>query len=260
VPRLSLVTACFNSVQTLPDTLDSVRVQGGADFEHILVDGGSQDGTRALIEAECARPGSRITRWRSERDGGIFDALNKGIGLAAGDVLGFLHADDVLADPYILQKVVKCFSDASVAAVYGDLLYVRREDTNRVVRYWKAGEFSFRELARGWMPPHPTLYVRRSWYAANGGFDTSYRIASDYDLMLRLLAAPGGRVVYLPEVIVRMRLGGNSNRSLGNIIRKSAEDYRALKANKVGGLGALMWKNLRKLPQFFTAPPAAPST
>jgi glycosyltransferase involved in cell wall biosynthesis len=231
-----------------------VRAQVGVDLDYIIVDGGSADGTIALIKAESSAPGTRISRWLSERDDGIYDALNKGVALARGDVVGFLHADDMLADEEALKRVASCFDDPTVLACYSDLVYVDRYQPTKVIRHWKAGPFSRERLAFGWMPPHPTLYIRRHWYSTQGGFDTRYKIAADYELSLRLLKKHTGTIVYLPEVLVRMRLGGLSNRSLGNIVRKSAEDYRALRDNKVGGLSTLILKNLRKLPQFFLRP------
>jgi glycosyltransferase len=189
----------------------------------------------------------------SEPDRGIYDALNKGINCATGEVVGFLHADDVYAHPDVLRWVAEVFADPSVDAVYGDLEYVRQDDLNQVVRYWQAGPFTPQRLAWGWMPPHPTLYVRREWYARLGGFDTRYRIAADYHCILRLFSQPGFKAVYVPRVLVKMRVGGASNRSLGNIIRKSREDFDALRRTRVGalgGLGALAWKNLCKLTQF----------
>lgn len=247
---LSLVTVCYNSAATLADTLASVRMQRDVDLEYILVDGGSSDATLTLIRAEAERPGTPLSRWLSEPDAGVYDALNKGIALAANAVVGFLHADDVLAHPGVLRRVADCFADPEVVACYGDLDYVWRDDPTRVLRHWRAGDFASNRLRWGWMPPHPTLYVRRSWYLTHGGFDTRFRIAADYELMLRLLPGLDGRIRYLPEVLVRMRSGGLSNRSLGNILRKSREDYLALRAHRVGGLTALAWKNLSKLGQF----------
>jgi len=186
----------------------------------------------------------------SEPDRGIYDALNKGIARASGDVVGFLHADDVYASPDVLARVAEAFADPSVAAVHGDLQYVRKDDTARVVRHWRSSPFSPDRLRRGWMPPHPTLYVRREWYERIGGFDTRYRIAADYHSILRLFSQPGFRSAYVPEVFVKMRLGGASNRSLRNIVRKSREDLEALRRTGVGGVGTLTWKNLGKIGQF----------
>jgi glycosyltransferase len=253
LPMLSLITVCYNSVETLGGTFDSVRKQQGVSFEYLVIDGASKDGTTALIETEASSNGSPVTFWQSEPDSGHFDAYNKGINRASGDVVGFLNADDELAGDSVLLQVCECFSDPDVVACYGDLLYVSRKETSRVVRYWKAGEFDHSRLKVGWMPPHPTVYVRRSWYRSHGGFNTSYKIAADYDLMLRLLTnlKNGEKVVYLPQVMVRMRTGGMSNRSLKNLAQKSIEDYRSLQNNGVGGIGSLALKNLGKVPQLF---------
>lgn len=244
--KLSVVTATYNCADTLADCLDSVAGQTHTDVEHILVDGASTDGTLALLQAWS----DQLAQLVSEPDGGIYFGLNKGLALASGEAVGFLHSDDVYANPEVLARVARAFADPAVEAVYGDLVYVAAEDTSRVIRYWRAGDYRPQRLRSGWMPPHPTLFLRRSLYERLGVFDTRYRIAADYDLMLRMLTQLQGRVQYLPEVLIRMRVGGVSNRSLANVLRKSWEDYRALRANGVGGLGALAWKNLSKLPQF----------
>ncbi len=245
--RISVVTAVYNNRETIAAALDSALGQAGAELELIVIDGGSTDGTLDILKSYA----NRLDVLVSEPDCGIYDALNKGIRLASGDVIGFLHSDDLFADVKALSRVAAAFADARVGAVYGDLLYVRKDDPDAVVRSWRAGEFSRRRLAWGWMPPHPTLYVRRSVYERTGGFDTSYRIAADYDYILRLLGREDVGVRYIPDVLVKMRTGGASNRTLHNILRKSAEDWRALRRNQVGGVGALTWKNLSKLPQFF---------
>ncbi len=190
----------------------------------------------------------------SEQDCGIYDALNKGIERASGDVLGFLHADDIYAHPDVLAHIAAAFdANPSISAVYGDLQYVCKEDISSVVRHWKSSPFSERRLAWGWMPPHPTLYVRREWYERIGGFDTRYHIAADYFSILQMFSDPTFKAVYLPEILVKMRLGGASNRSIKAVLRKSREDWDALKRTNVGalgGVGALFWKNLSKLTQF----------
>jgi len=245
--KISVITAVFNRRDTIEDTLCSVASQIYGDVEHIVVDGGSCDGTMDVLNA-CR---DQIDVLLSEADRGIYDALNKGIALATGDVVGFLHADDVFADTRVLSRIADAFADDAVGAVYGDLVYVQAGDMGRVVRHWSAGHFSKSKLAWGWMPPHPTFYVRRSLYARLGGFDLRYRIAADYDTMLRFLGRGEVQAAYIPEVLVKMRLGGVSNRSLANILQKSREDYLVLRRNGVGGLGALVWKNLSKVAQFF---------
>ncbi len=248
-PTISVVTATWNCAATLPDCLASVAAQTWPGVEHVIIDGASTDGTLAVLERHRGQLGQLV----SEPDRGIYDALNKGIARARGEVVGFLHADDLYAGPEVLARVAAAFADPAVSAVYGDLQYVRREDTSRVIRHWRSAPFRRAALEWGWMPPHPTLYVRREWYARIGGFDTRYRIAADYDSILKLFTQPGFTAVHLPEVLVRMRLGGASNRSLANVLRKSREDLDALRRARVGalgGLGALVWKNLGKLSQF----------
>jgi glycosyltransferase len=244
--KISVVTAVFNNRETIGAAIDSALSQTGADVELIVIDGGSTDGTLDVLRAY----GDRLAVLVSEPDRGIYDALNKGIGRATGDVVGFLHSDDLFADARVLARVAAAFADPAVGAAYGDLLYVRKDAPDVVVRYWQAGEFSASRLAWGWMPPHPTFYVRRSIYERLGAFDLGYRIAADYDTMLRFLGRGGVRAAYIPEVLVKMRMGGTSNRSLANIVRKSREDYLALRRNGVGGVGALMWKNISKVSQF----------
>lgn len=244
--KISVITAVYNNRNTIAEAVESILAQTHPSVELVVVDGGSTDGTVELL----AQFGDRVTVMVSETDDGIYDALNKGIALASGDVVGFLHSDDVFADTEVLTRVASALADTRVEAVYGDLEYVKRSDVSKVVRYWSAGRYSLQQVRAGWMPPHPTFYARRDVYQRLGGFDLSMRIAADYDCMLRFFQA-GLAVAYIPQVQVRMRMGGASNRSLGNIIRKSIEDYKALRRNKVGGAWTLLRKNLRKLPQFF---------
>ncbi|MFT3807440.1 glycosyltransferase family 2 protein [Arenimonas sp.] len=248
--RISILTATYRCEDTIADCLASIAQQTHPDIEHLVIDGGSPDGTLRILEQHR----TRISQLISERDDGLYDALNKGLALCTGEVVGVLHADDLYADARVLERIAHMFEDPSVMACYGDLLYVRRQDTDRVVRYWRAGEFAKAKLRRGWMPPHPAFFARRSLYQRFGGFDTGFRIAADYESLLRMLTSLEGRVAYLPEVLVRMRLGGTSNRSLGQIIRKSREDYRAIRRHRQGGIGTLLWKNLSKLGQFVGHP------
>lgn len=240
-----MITAVFNDHATVRDALDSLFAQSHLDIESIVIDGGSVDGTLDILRAYKGRVGVLL----SEPDRGIYDAFNKGVLLTTGDVVGFLNADDLLADTDALSKIAAVFSDPLIDAVYGDLLYVCRDNCEQIFRYWESGLFTRRKLGWGWMPPHSALYLRRGIYERFGLFDVSYRIAGDYDFILRVLGS-GIRAAYLPEVLVKMRVGGASNRSLANILQKSAEDLRALKSNRIGGVGALAWKNVSKLPQF----------
>jgi glycosyltransferase involved in cell wall biosynthesis len=244
--HISVVTAVLNQAKTLGDAVRSVQGQNWSNVEHVVIDGGSTDGTLAVLDSYKGSIGKVI----SEPDRGLYDALNKGIRHATGDVVGFMHANDSFASPHVLARIAAAFEDPSVGAVYGDLVYVQKEDASRVVRYWRAGQFRRQMLAQGWMPPHPTFYVRRDIYARFGLFDTRFRIAADYENMLRILWGGQVNAAYIPEVLVRMRMGGMSNSSLFNMLRKSREDYAAMRQNGIGGLQALLLKNVTKLPQF----------
>jgi glycosyltransferase involved in cell wall biosynthesis len=245
-PLISIVTAVYNRVETLPEALSSVERQTYGRVQHVIIDGGSSDGSIELIRARVRADAIVV----SEPDNGIYDALNKGVARATGDVIGILHSDDLFASDHVLAKVAAGFAQADVMAVYGDLDYVRRDDPARVVRHWEAGQFRRDRLGWGWMPPHPALFLRRSVMEGMGVYDTSFRIAGDYDAILRYFSLEGFRTAYIPEVLVKMRLGGESNRSLGRIIRKSREDYGAIRKNRIGGLHTLVFKNLRKIGQF----------
>jgi glycosyltransferase involved in cell wall biosynthesis len=246
---ISIVTATYNSADTLPQCLASVALQNYLNREHVIVDGASTDSTIEVINQHL----SQITSFTSEPDTGIYDALNKGIAQTTGHVVGFLHSDDFYASSDALSKIAKAFEDPQVCAVYGDLEYVSQRDASKVIRRWQGKPFRTKDLSRGWMPAHPTLYVRRDWYAKIGGFDTSYRIAADYHSVLRLFSQPEFKAVYIPGVLVCMRLGGASNRSLKAIIKKSKEDWRALRScnySLLSSMQAIVLKNLSKLQQF----------
>jgi len=258
--RISIITAVLNGAATIADCLASVSCQSHA-VEHIIVDGGSTDGTLEIV-ARLASDDSRVTRVVSGPDKGIYDAMNKGIALASGDVVGILNADDFYAGPEVLAKVAGIFADESIDACYGDLVYVKdcstfevRGSTFKTVRYWKAGEFKAGKFYHGWMPPHPTFFVRRRVYEHFGTFDPAFGSAADYELMLRLLLSHGVSMAYIPEVLVKMRVGGTSNATLKNRLRANRMDRLAWKAN---GLKPYPWtlymKPLRKLDQWFKRP------
>lgn len=245
-PSISVVTAVFNRAETVAETMESVGAQTRAPLEHIIQDGGSTDGTLEVI----ARHATPATRLVSEPDGGIYDAINRGVARASGEVIGLMHSDDVFADATVLARVAEAFAANDVDGVYGDLDYVSARDPGRVIRRWRSGSYDRARLRVGWMPPHPTLYLRREVFARWGDYDTAFRIAADYEAMLRWLVRGEIRLAYVPHVFVRMRMGGESNRSLGHILRKSREDYRAIRRHGIGGWGTLARKNLSKIGQF----------
>ena len=246
--KISIVTSVYNNKETISEAIESVLSQTYDNIEYIVVDGASSDGTVDIIENYA----DKITTFISEPDKGIYDGLNKGIGLATGDVVGFLHSDDLFEDEYVLEKIAKAFKTMHVDSIYGDLTYVSKEDTSKVVRYWKSGVFTMGKLKRGWMPPHPTFYVKREVYQKYGVFDTTFKIAADYDSILRFLGREKVSTHYIHEVLVKMRVGGASNKSIKNLVQKSKEDLKAMKNNGVGHVGSLLVKNASKLPQFFS--------
>lgn len=245
--KITVVTAAYNAKDTIVHAIESILNQSYSNVEIIVIDGGSTDGTKEILE----KYRDRLSLFISEPDNGIYDALNKGIKHATGDIVGFLHADDLYNNKGVLSSVAEAFSVPTIDAVYGDLVYVSQSEPDKVIRYWKSGTYSWSKLKLGWMPPHPTFYVRRSIYDIVGGFDVSFNIAADYDCMLRILGHHKVNCKYIPQTLVRMRIGGVSNRSLRNILLKSKEDYISLRKNGIGGLWALIWKNCRKLIQFF---------
>ena len=246
--KVSVITTVLNGADTLPDAFESLWAQDYPDIEHVVIDGGSTDGTVEFVNAHR----DRVGYFSSEPDNGLYDAFNKGIQAASGDLVGFLHADDLFASPTIISELVSALQTHKATMVYGDLNYVDRTNPDRIIRHWRSGAFSRRRLGWGWMPPHPTLFVDRLHFLEVGLFDTSYRIAGDYDHMLRLLLHEGTRPAYLEKVVTLMRVGGVSNRSLNNLRRKSSEDYRIIKRQLGGGAFTLLAKNLRKVPQFLT--------
>lgn len=244
---ISIITATYNACQTIEAAIKSVINQTYPHIEYIIVDGGSTDGTIELIK----RYKPFIHHLISEPDNGIYDALNKGINMATGDIVGFLHADDILDNDSTIDIIMQMFSDKNVTGVYGDLEYVQHQDTEKVIRYWESEPFKYQLLKLGWMPPHPTLFIRKTVYDTIGNFNLKFKIAADYDFILRCFSIPHYSFKYLPMVITRMRIGGASNKSIKNILIKSKEDLHALKQNKIGGIFTLLLKNISKLPQFF---------
>lgn len=245
---ISIITITYNSAATLPATLESVIRQDYAQIEHILVDGNSKDGTQQILEEYAAHRSN--VHYVSEKDSGIYNAINKGIRLATGDVIGILNSDDVLASPHVISHIAEAFrSEKRPDVVYGDLVYCNGNNT--VVRHWRSNTFDPKSLKYGWMPPHPTFYCLRKVYEEQGLYDEHFRISADYDFMLRVFKQ-NYRVTYLPEVLVRMATGGASNRNLHALLRKSYEDMQAMRKNHVGaGALTVIAKILRKGKQFF---------
>ena len=227
--KVSVITVSYNSSATIEDSIISVVSQSYHNREHIIVDGGSTDGTETVIHRNV----DGIHRLVIEPDDGIYDAMNKGIGLSSGDIVGFLNADDVYANERVLARVADVFSDPEIAACYADLVYVDPDNLNKVVRYWQSCPYKDGLFGKGWSPPHPTFFVRKSIYETFGCFDLSYPIGNDIELMMRFLARNKIASVYIPEVFVKMRTGGISNKNISNILRQNIEIMKAAKRNSV---------------------------
>ncbi|WP_207511734.1 glycosyltransferase family 2 protein [Longitalea luteola] len=244
--KISIITATYNSANTIKDTLACVAAQQYPFIEHIIVDGSSKDDTLKIVGEY-----KHVSKVISEKDNGIYDAMNKGVQLATGDIIGILNSDDFYTGSTILAKVAAAFEDPYVEAVYGDLQYVKSNNLDVITRTWKAGSYKKRYLYYGWMPPHPTFFVRRQIYEKCGLFNTTLRSAADYELMLRVLLKYNARVQYIPEVLVKMRAGGMSNASLKNRLRANKEDLMAWKLNDLKPFFFTIWlKPIRKVLQF----------
>jgi glycosyltransferase len=244
--KISIITVVWNNKQTIKDAINSVLFQTYKGIEYIIIDGKSTDGTVEIVK----NYGDQITTFVSEKDKGIYDGLNKGVKAATGDIVAFLHSDDLYENSEVVAKVVEAFMNEDIDGVYGDLVYTPKDNTDKVLRYWKSKDFDSTLLKKGWMPAHPTLFLKRDVYEKFGGFDLDFKIAGDYDFMLRVLSG-GIKVKYIPQVLYKMRVGGESNKSLKNILLKSREDLRSLKKNGVGGVYSLLIKNFSKIRQFF---------
>ena len=250
--KISIITVCYNSEKTIGDTLRSVFDQKYENIEHIIIDGGSTDRTLAVV----ATAGAHVAKIVSEPDNGIYDAMNKGIALATGDVVGFINADDFYPGPTVLAVVASAFESSGADCCYGDLCYVKQEDVSKTVRYWRSAPFTLGLFGRGWCPPHPTFFVRREVYKRLGGFDLSFKIAADFELMARYLEAAQITSLYIPQVLVKMRLGGTTNRSLINIFKQNVEIRRALSSigRRSSLVGFLSNKLFIRLIQFVSRP------
>lgn len=222
--KLSIITVVFNNKETIKDAILSVFEQTYKNVEHIIIDGGSTDGTREILEKERNKYSILI----SESDKGIYDAMNKGVLLATGDVIGILNSDDLYSNNMVLQDVVSHFaSDSELSIVYGDLVYVKSEDINSIVRKWKSKPYYNYFFENGNVPPHPTMFLRNSIYIDVGLFDLEFKLAADYELMLRIFKNHDFKSKYIQKVIVKMRLGGATNKSFSNIKNQNIEILKA---------------------------------
>ncbi|WP_370895467.1 glycosyltransferase family 2 protein [Chryseobacterium gossypii] len=222
--KVSIVTVCWNSEKYLKTAIESVLNQTHKDFEYIIIDGASTDRTLDIIRSYEPLFEGKL-RWLSEKDNGIYDAMNKGIKMCTGDIIGLLNSDDFYISETILQKIVHCFQKNNVDSVYADLYYVKEDDTDKIVRKWKTGKR--KPFISGWHPAHPTFFVKKTVYDRFGFFDLKYKIAADFEIMLRFLEKSQVSSFYLADFILKMRLGGESNRSFSNIKKGKSEILNA---------------------------------
>jgi glycosyltransferase involved in cell wall biosynthesis len=248
---ISIITVSYNSAATIEDTLRSVAKQDYPTIEHIIVDGGSNDGTLKIIENQ----GAHVAKLISEPDDGIFDAMNKGLRLATGDIIGFLNSDDIFETNNIVSTIAQTLGELKYDCCYGDLVYVEQSNLNRVVRYWKSQSYRAGLFDRGWVPAHPTFYAKREVYEQLGNFDIQFRLAADFDILLRFFMVHKISSVYIPKVMVRMRLGGASNISYLNIYKQNIEIARSFKKNGFSnGIKPFVFKLFDRATQFLYRP------
>lgn len=227
--KVSLLTVTYNSEKYLEECINSVKDQTYPDIEHIIIDAISTDDTLNIIH----KYKDHISKFISEKDKGMYDAINKGIALASGNIIGILNSDDKLASNDVIENIVKCFNEEQVDAVYGDLVYVEQLNLKNVLRYWKGVSYKRFRFNYGWMPAHPTFYVKRSIIAELGGYESHYYTAADYEFMTRYLYRYRVNAFYLPKLIVTMRAGGQSNKNIKIRLRANRRDYLAMKTNKI---------------------------
>lgn len=246
--KVTIITVVLDNMAFIEDAINSVVNQTHNNLQYIIIDGGSNDGSLDVIKSF----GDKISIVVSEPDEGIYDAMNKGLALANGDVIGFLNADDFYAHQQVLQHVANKFETTKCDILYADLDYVSRADKSKIVRKWRSGAFDKNRFLTGWMPPHPTFFARKEVYQKFGGFNKKLNMAADYELMLRFCYFNDLNVVYLREVIIKMRLGGQSNRSFKNRIKANIQDRNAWVMNGVKPRWyTLLLKPLSKIKQYF---------
>lgn len=248
--KVSIITVTLNSEKYLSDCINSVRGQNYKDIEHIIIDGKSTDGTIEIIQKNSRH----ISYWLSETDRGMYDAINKGIQLATGDIVGILNSDDMLASADSVTSIVDCFETTNTDSVYGNLIYVDPRNTNKVIRYWKGVSFKRSRFRYGWMPAHPTFYIRRDVMEKHGLYENHYYTAADYEFMTRYLFLHKTSSAYVDAMLVKMRSGGLSNGNIKSRIRANRRDYLAMKKNKIPfSFFVSILKPLIKLPQYKSA-------
>lgn len=249
--KITIITVVRNGINTIKDTIDCVLGQSYPNIEYIIIDGCSTDGTIDVIKSY----GNKITKFISEKDKGIYDAMNKGLLLATGDYVGFLNSDDFYMHPYVIDKIVEQARTTQADALYGDLIYVDPNNINRLLRYWRAGDFDRFKMLFGWSVPHPTFFVKRRIFDECGLFRENFRISGDYEMMVRFFFKGRISAAYIPEILVKMRAGGTGNASMKARMTANREDMYAWRCNGLHtSIFTVLVKPLRKIPQFIARP------
>ena len=249
--KISIITVSFNSAKTIKETIESILIQDYNNIEYIIIDGGSSDETIDIVKSYS----EKISYVISEKDNGIYDAMNKGIKAATGDIVGILNSDDFYPNSFVLSNVAKSFKKYNCDAVYGDLVYVNKKDTTQIKRYWQAGNYNTSKIKNGWMLPHPTFFVKKVMYDRYGLYNTDLKSAADYEMILKLLYKENISVHYIPMILVKMRMGGASNSTFLNRIRANKEDGLAWTKNQLNKpMFVRIKKPLQKVIQFFKKP------
>ena len=249
--KISIITVSFNSAKTIKETIESILIQDYNNIEYIIIDGGSSDETIDIVKSYS----EKISYVISEKDNGIYDAMNKGIKAATGDIVGILNSDDFYPNSFVLSNVAKSFKKYNCDAVYGDLVYVKEKDTTQIKRYWQAGNYNTSKIKNGWMLPHPTFFVKKVMYDRYGLYNTDLKSAADYEMILKLLYKENISVHYIPMILVKMRMGGASNSTFLNRIRANKEDGLAWTKNQLNKpMFVRIKKPLQKVIQFFKKP------
>ena len=246
--KVSIITTCYNREKTIAQAIESVLNQDYSDIEYIVVDGGSRDDSLKIIRSY----GSRISKVVSERDGGMYEAINKGIKMAEGDIVGLLHSDDFLIHNHIISEIVERFKQTAADMVYGDGLFVDADQTDKVIRDWRSGNYRRWKVRLGWLPLHPTVYIKRNVMGQYGLYNEKYQIAADSDFLLRYLYKADLKVEYLGKYVLRMRMGGLSTDGKK---RKAMwkEDVEMFRENGFWGVPEKILKMCWKVPQFVNA-------
>jgi glycosyltransferase involved in cell wall biosynthesis len=250
--KVSVITVVYNGAETLQEAIESVLSQDHPNIEYIIMDGGSSDGTLEIIQSFQ----NKLAYVESSPDKGMYHAMNKALRHCTGDWIAILNADDTYANPSVLSRIQSCFDTSQCDAVYGDLVYVQKDDTSKITRYWKSGKYNRKQFLWGWMPPHPAFFLKRSAYLQYGFFNEALKTAADYELMLRMLFKHKLSAVWCPGIMVKMRVGGVSNAGISNRVHANREDRKAWEINTIRPyFFTLALKPVRKILQFWQRPP-----